>query len=379
MADALWSGLGFNGRLVLINSGDERNRNRTKQQGTRSSFGFAQPLFNVVANDERTPSSSNSVELSTKNKNSSVEGVQRALSDDSRRVRDNGPSGVRRPEEAQRNLKQAVGVGNKIVVSFPYDKELVNDVKNLIGRRYEPENKRWICDPSADLEQFLAKHLFGVDDFAKQMLVGSAKMNSVTQDNAVLILKVGYNQQLLEDIRSIPTRKWDKASKHWTFSIVAIQQLAKLAQDYGLTWDVADENVDKPQVVLEDGWLSVAFSADRDVQEIISDLYGTRFDGRQMRWLVPMDYAPEIKLATDKHGFRVSAEIEQEFKRVEQQVELLLLSKSQNAVLDIPGLCIQLMPFQKAGVLYALKAFGAEQQENGTWFQRTLSPQVRCD
>jgi len=108
-------------------------------------------------------------------------------------------------------------------------------------------------------------------------------------------------------------------------------------------------------------------------------LYGTRFDPTQMRWLVPMDYAPEIKVATDRYRFDTSDDVQREFEKVRYEIELLELSKSQNADLDIPGLNVDLMPFQKAGVLYVLKAIGAEQNGNGEWIRRTLSLQESHD
>ena len=334
---------------------------------------FVEPLFNVVANDERTSSSSGSVEQSKTQKNSGTEELGYPISDHSRRMRDYGPSSVRRPEETQRSLKTAEGLGNKIVVSFPYDKDLVVEVKNLIGRKWEPDGKRWICEPSADLQALLVKHSFVTDDFAKQILQQALPMNSVTQKDHVLILKVGYDPQLLEEIRSIPNRKWDKDARHWTFSIVAIPVLAKLAQDFGLSWNVADENIDKPHVVLDKGWLSVAFSAERDVQEVMAELYGTKWDGFQMRWLVPVEYAPEIKMVVDKHSFSTDNEVEQEFERFGHEIELLTLSKSQKAELDIPGLRIELMPFQQAGVLYVLKALNAQQQSDKSWVLGLIS------
>ena len=351
----------------MVKWSDEPNSGRNEPRQARNDNGPAKSLFNVVPNDAGTSSSSGSAQQSEAQENSGTEEFGSSVSDHSRRVWDNGPSGVRRLEKTQGNLKTAVGLGNKIVVSFPYDKDLVTAVKNLIGRKWEPDGKRWICEPSADLERLLNEHMFVVDDFAKQILQQALPMNSVTQKDHVLILKVGYNPQLLEEIRSIASRKWDKNARHWTFSIVAIPMLAKLAQDYGLVWNVADENIDKPQVVLDKGWLSVAFSAERDVQEIMAELYGTKWDGYQMRWLVPIEYAPEIKMAVDEHGFTVDSEIEREFERFGHEIELLTLSKSQKATLEIPGMRIELMPFQQAGVLYVLKALNAQQQSDKSW------------
>jgi hypothetical protein len=221
--------------------------------------------------------------------------------------------------------------------------------------------------------------MFVIDDFANQILSVAAPQNCVTQQGHVLIVKTAYNPPLIEALRQIPSRKWDKSNRQWTFSVVAISRLAELAGEYGLQWLVGDKQDDNPQVMVEKGWLSVAFSADRDIQETISELYGTRFDPTQMRWLVPMDYAPEIKVATDRYQFDTSDDVQREFEKVRYEIELLELSKSQNAVLDIPGLQVDLMPFQKAGVLYVLKAIGAEQNDNGKWIRRTLSLQESHD
>jgi hypothetical protein len=359
----------------------ERGRSypSANQQRRRNDGRTVRPVPYVVSNDERASVGGSSFERSKTEKDSSVERVECSLSDNSRGVRDNRPSSVRRLEKAQGNLRKAVGLGNRIAVSFPYDKELVEAVKTLVGRRWEPDGKRWICEPSADLAKLLNEHMFVIDDFANQILSVAAPQNCVTQQGHVLIVKTAYNPPLIEALRQIPSRKWDKSNRQWTFSVVAISRLAELAGEYGLQWLVGDKQDDNPQVMVEKGWLSVAFSADRDIQETISELYGTRFDPTQMRWLVPMDYAPEIKVATDRYQFDTSDDVQREFEKVRYEIELLELSKSQNAVLDIPGLQVDLMPFQKAGVLYVLKAIGAEQNDNGKWIRRTLSLQESHD
>lgn len=255
-------------------------------------------------------------------------------------------------------------------MSFPYDPELVGRVKALVGRRWEPEAKRWICDPSAELRQLLHEHSFVVDDFATQILATAGESNSVSQSNHVLILRTGYNPELVEKIKQIPSRRWDKVNKQWSFSIVEIGKLYELASEFGLAWNVADKNHDKPQVGFRDGWLSVAFSADRDIQELMKELYGTRLHVGEMSWLVPVEYAPEVALAADRFKWQIDEGAQDVLIRYADETELLRLSKSQNEVLEIPGVQISLMPFQQAGVLYALKAMGF-QQVDGRWERRT--------
>jgi hypothetical protein len=359
-------------------AGDNRLAQRRNAENARH---VVESVRNVVKHDERTSSGSSQVERSKTQEDSSVARPRRAVSGDSRGVRDNGPSSVRRPAQAQRRLKKAVGLGDKVAVSFAYDPVLITAIKALNGRKWEAEGKRWICSPSPQLQQFLTEHMFDVDDFANRMLAAAATtVNVVVQEGPVLILKAGYNPQMVEKIRSIPSRRWDKAKKTWTFSIVAIDQVEELATEFGLGWQVAEGKVDDGETVeVRNGWLAVRFSADRDIQEMIGELYGTRLDVATMRWVVPVEYAPEIATAANKYGWTWTEESQKVFRDYSREIELFQLSRSQDASVEIAGLGIELMPFQKAGVMYVLKAIGAEQTEHGAWNVRTPTPQESHD
>lgn len=337
-------------------------------------------MRHVVKHDERASVGGSEIEQSKKVEDSGVAGNRGSVSGDSRGVRDNRPGGVRRPEETSGRLKKAVGLGDKVAVSFPYDPVLISAIKQLSGRRWDADGKRWICEPSAQLKGLLTEHSFVLDDFATRMLAEALPTDVVSQRGAVLILKAGYKPDLVAKIREIPSRRWDKTLKTWSFSIVAITQLEKLAKEFGLKWDVSDGSVEEGDAVqVSNGWLSVRFSADRDVQETIAELYGVRFDAATMRWLVPEAYAPEVVLAAKRFGWTCDEHSQKVFARYGREIELYELSRSQEASLEIPGLGIKLMPFQQAGVMYVLKALGAVEVGEGRWERRTPTPQGSHD
>ena len=356
---------------------DQRHAQRRKAETARS---VVESVRHVVKHDAGASGGSRQVERSTAQKDPPVERVGRGVSGDRRGVRDHGSGGVRRSAEAQRRLKKAVGLGDKVAVSFPYDPVLISAVKQLSGRRWDADGKRWICEPSAQLRELLTEHMFDLDDFATQMLANAVPTDVVMQRGPVLILKAGYKPDLVEKIRAIPSRRWDKTQKTWTFSIVAVDQLAALAAEFGLDWQVSADQGDGGDTVEVNGeWLAVRFSSDRDVQEMIGELFGTRLDVATMRWMVPVEYAPEISEAVGKYSWTTTNETQKVFQDAAREIELFQLSRSQSASVEIPGLGIELMPFQKAGVMYVLKAIGAEQVGNGAWQVRLSPPQDSND
>ena len=336
-------------------------------------------MSHVVPNDERASVGSDQAQQLKAQENSPVEGYEHSVPSDSRRMWNNGPSGIRRPAQAQGLTRQAVSLGNRVCVSFPYDAELVESVKALSGRKWDPDNKRWICEPSADLAHLLAANDFAVDQDVTVLLQGAIPQNTFVQDCSVLILKPSYNPALLEALRSVPKRKWDKDRKEWRFSISEINKLQKISADFGIAWDIGQIVDDTPQVIVQDGWLSVAFNADRDVADTMSELYGVRWNGSQMRWLINLAQAAEVSLIVEKFGLSTNETVEKVFVDAASEIEMLKLSKAQNADLEVHGMSIDLMPFQRAGILYALKAIGATPIGNESWQRRTPTLQEACD
>ena len=338
---------------------------------------------NVVQHDAGASRSSHSFEQSETTEDSPVARFGSGVPADSRRVRDNRPGGVRRPPETQGRLKLAVGLGDKIALSFKYDPVLISVVKQLPGRRWDVGGKRWICEPSVQLRELLHEHMFVVDELAEKMLNDAPvveMVNEVRQQGPVLIMKAGYHPDLVARVREIPTRKWDKSQKTWSFSVAVIAQVEELAQDFCLAWKVSADYVDDSQDLEVSGnWFSVRYSADRDIQEMIGELFGTRLDPVTMRWMVPKVYAPELALAQRKYSWTHCSESQKAFMDVAREVELLELSKADTGRIVVPGVQIELMPFQQAGVVYVLKALGASEVMESKWMVGPQPPQDSLD
>lgn len=125
-----------------------------------------------------------------------------------------------------RDIKKAVTVEDGIAkISFGYDEEMVYAVKQIPGKRFDWETKRWIIpvNPSntKELKAFLEEYhfefdekMFAIPDVNKPTYCGEIKMKG----NKIEIL-FPYNPSMVAMVKTIPGRRFDPNTKGWNAEV----------------------------------------------------------------------------------------------------------------------------------------------------------------
>ena len=131
------------------------------------------------------------------------------------------------------------------VLSFPYNPDLVEKVRLLPDRRWDMERKVWTVP---------AEHETAVMDFAAEAMFdwseGDTQTSTTprssqtpskpvvrgkaTDDGKEITLETPYNPALVDAIREIAGRRWDKDAKVWTVPSSAMKAVEGLVERFDL-------------------------------------------------------------------------------------------------------------------------------------------------
>lgn len=179
----------------------------------------------------------------------------------------------------------------------------------------------------------------------------------------------GIGGAILETVRLLPNRRFDRDSKVWKAPWSAAPQIKALAEQYA--FDVTPEAkvmLDAVQkiapialpraVALRAGQLEFTFPYDAAIVTDIKTIPGRRWDGERKVWVIPSEVAETgadiLEALIKRHGFNADIEVSQYLRRAAaSSVAQRQASRSLESHIDLP--VKGLYPFQIAGVEYALK------------------------
>lgn len=136
----------------------------------------------------------------------------------------------------------------------------------------------------------------------------------------------------------------------------------------GQAWTPSDEDLRHPQVqqpsglgmtITRDGdAYVVGFQYNREVVDAVKAIPGRRYNPMDKTWTVPSQHADKLFAVYEKYMGRPAPEdVRGEHEKVQAQAaRRIAASKATDAKITIPGLGGELMPFQRAGVMYAMQA-----------------------
>lgn len=280
--------------------------------------------------------------------------------------------------------------GGRFVLRFGYSPALIADVKRLPGRRWDHAVKVWTVPASDPLTRLIAMYDFrptaaATAAFAMPPDPGAvAPLGSVDQDGPRLFIRTDYDAALVAAIKDIPGRRWDAAARAWVTPISSVVPVREVADRFGLTWNVSEdvEDVDptiRPTVEARGGELHVMFDYDRDLVAAVRDLPGARWNRSLFAWVLPVAAAADVLEFVTAAGGTIAASADRHFAAARDAAARIADSAATDADLDVPGLGGELMPFQRAGVAYALRALGYVADGSGLWVsagtvQKDLTP-----
>lgn len=205
-----------------------------------------------------------------------------------------------------------------------------------------------------------------------------------------LVLDFPYDKNLVAEIKTIKGAKWDKLAKVWRAPMTAISQIRDFANANNMVVDVEILRFDAPEhpneafgLKVEGEWVFLGFNYDPVKVRSVKSLPGVTWDAKTMAWKVPMTAISEAIRWADKFGEPVSEEARkisdsittEKNKRSEE-------SRATDAEINIPTIRGELLPYQRAGVAYALRSkrtFIADEMGLGKTIQAIASIEANAD
>lgn len=262
-----------------------------------------------------------------------------------------------------RVMPRSIGVADgHFVVAFPYDAEIVAAMKALPSRRFRPDDKTWLV-PTSDrllLDKALQSHGFEWSDDARRN-VDHLESRVARIGGPRITIKFPYHPDAVAAVREIEGRRWDAEGRCWTAPLTSIRAVRAFAAQFGLhapdLSDVPDADpVIEPTISLMGGAFIVRFPYDRDLIQSVRDLPTATYDSWERGWRVSAAAALEVAEFAHAWNARTDEDTSIAFADVERDAERIVASRAVDADIDIPPLGGVLMPFQRAGVAYALSS-----------------------
>ena len=248
------------------------------------------------------------------------------------------------------------------VVRTAYDADLITRIKTLPTRRFDPDVRGWLV-PRAD--RLLLEALLKDRDFVWTEDALASETHRVERcariDGPRIQIRFPYDAAAVAAVREIDGRRWDADNRCWTAPLTSVRAVRAFAAAHGINDEdlvsVPDADpVVQPLVTLSGGYFRIRFIYDRDLLQLIRDLPTATFDVGAKSWRVSLVAAAEIADFDKNTGARTDEDAEVALANVDADVARLTASRATDADIVLPPLGGTLMPFQRAGVAYALSA-----------------------
>lgn len=179
-----------------------------------------------------------------------------------------------------------------------------------------------------------------------------------------LVLDFPYDKVLVAGIKKIPGAKWDKLSKVWRAPMTSVELVRRFAMSAGMVVERDIMLFDAPApsreifgLRHEDGWIYLGFAYDPVKVRSVKSLPGVTWHAKTMAWRVPMTAVREAITWADKFGEDVPEDLRNIAEAIAtEQDKRTQDSRSTDADVVVDGLVGELLPYQRAGIAYALNA-----------------------
>ncbi|MBF86325.1 MAG: hypothetical protein CL489_17865 [Acidobacteria bacterium] len=213
----------------------------------------------------------------------------------------------------------------------------------------------------------------------KARAIDGLATRKVSLSNDTFIVRFDYDAHCVSQIRLVPDAQWAGAHKVWYVPASSAAALRAFAEVNGfvptdeaaaiLNAVKAEEAVlpepKKRVVTLEGRKIVFDFEYDADLVYAVKQISGRMWDSKAKTWSAPLTSGLEALGVARAWDFKITPEIEEALNGdIEDQKAREDLSNAHDWDIDIDGLgkinpitgdAIELRPFQKAGVAYALE------------------------
>jgi SNF2 family DNA or RNA helicase len=182
-----------------------------------------------------------------------------------------------------------------------------------------------------------------------------------------------FSNGFVEDCRQINGRRWNNSTKTNSFPLSSLPMVKALADRYNIILPTELETHYKNyyeissfseigqdyQVIadLEIGEVIVRFEYNPQMIEAIRMFIPSiKWDGSLKLWRTSIDNVVEVLAFAVQYKLSISPELDNQARKISKDAEKMRnASEAQDAEIDIPGIAIPLLPYQRAGVAYMQK------------------------
>ncbi|MFZ5852274.1 MAG: DEAD/DEAH box helicase [Actinomycetota bacterium] len=269
-------------------------------------------------------------------------------------------------QEDTREVRWVAQEAGAFVLRFSYDPALVAAVRRLRGARWDPAGKAWRVPLAAaeSVRAFAADHGFGAEENTWDVPEDTpppAPAGRVRLAGDRLALTFDYDAEAVDAVRALPDRQWDSVRQAWFTSTAMVTPVRAIAARFG--WAVDPEVAALPDVevwtgpsVGFDGAFTLRFGYDRDLIARVREIPGATWDPTSRCWRAPAAASLEVFAFAEATGARVDDSAAGHAAAAREAAERVQASRAADADFTVPGLAVDLLPFQRAGVAYAVRA-----------------------
>lgn len=187
---------------------------------------------------------------------------------------------------------------------------------------------------------------------------------TLTLSNDHLVFDFPYNPEQVAEIKKIEGAKWDKVSRVWRVPMSSLNEARAFADKHNfhidtevLLFTLPDKTVRNAGVYRDGDWLFMSFSYDPVRVRSVKGVPGVTWDSESKAWRAPLTAIKHVVGWAAQFDVQVPSELLGMADEMEQRrTEAIAAAKAITAELDVPTLNGELLPYQKAGVLYASNA-----------------------
>ncbi len=179
-----------------------------------------------------------------------------------------------------------------------------------------------------------------------------------------LIFDFEYNQAVVDELRCVPGAKFDRKFKVWQVPVLQIEAAREIAQKHNFfiepsvaRFTVPPSDTEAFGLRREGEWVYLGFVYDPVKVRNVKQLPGVTWHSKTKAWRVPYTAVDAAVAWADRFGLPVDDDLREDAENlVATRKQKSEASRSVDADVVVPNIQGELLPYQRAGVAYAVDA-----------------------
>lgn len=191
-------------------------------------------------------------------------------------------------------------------------------------------------------------------------------MNQITLEDGHLVIQTPYDPELVAQIKLLPQRRWEPLKKVWIVNTKYAQDVEKIATTFNIDYMAPSHEIlndtelfeAEPDIKItyETYWFALWFDYDIRLLEKVRAIPRARYSSIMRCWTAPLESALEVLEFAEDTSALVDDSCSEPFEAARQMYAQVAASRATTSDLVVEGLRGELMPFQRAGVEYAINS-----------------------